>query len=74
MATIEVLPAVGPPVPEYFDEKASEKGSDTKERDFLDTDSDIGEVCDDVRAIDMGEDGKEKPIGRFTSWHPSAHN
>jgi hypothetical protein len=44
---------------EYVDEKAS----DTKEHIPPDTDSDIGEVCEDIRAIDMDADGKEKPIG-----------
>ncbi|KAJ7925954.1 OPT oligopeptide transporter [Mycena leptocephala] len=59
MDSIEALPAAGPPTVEYVDEKAS----DTKERIPPDTDSDIGEVCEDIRAIDMDADGKEKPIG-----------
>lgn len=28
-----------------------------------------GDVYDDVRAIDMGEDGKERPIGLFLFLH-----
>lgn len=59
MATIEVLPAVGPPPSEYLDEKAS----DTKEHVLSDTESEVGEVCEDIRPIDMDVDGKEKPIG-----------
>lgn len=69
MDTLEVLPAVGPPASEeYLDEKASDTkehayGSDTKEV-YVDIDS-IGEVCEDIRPIDMDESGKEKPIGIF---------
>ncbi|KAF7347691.1 OPT oligopeptide transporter [Mycena venus] len=66
MESIEALPAVGPPTgsPEYLDEKAS----DTKEHIFSDADSEIGEVCEDIRAIDMDADGKEKPIVTASDW------
>jgi hypothetical protein len=60
MESIEVLPTVGPPSPEYMDEKAS----DTKEV-ISDTEFDVGEVCEDIRAIDMDADGKERPIGKL---------
>ncbi|KAJ7361567.1 OPT oligopeptide transporter [Mycena albidolilacea] len=63
MESIEVLPAVGPPSPEYMDEKAS----DTKEV-ISDTEFDVGEVCEDIRAIDMDADGKEKPIVTASDW------
>ncbi|KAJ7492455.1 OPT oligopeptide transporter [Mycena latifolia] len=63
-STIEILPAVGPPASEYLDEKAV----DTKEHSFSDTASDIGEVCEDIRAIDMDADGREKPIVTANDW------
>ncbi|KAJ7786495.1 OPT oligopeptide transporter [Mycena metata] len=67
MSSIEALPALArgdPLVDDYFDEKAS--ASDTKEQ--LDIDTDIGEVCEDVRAIDIDADGNEKPIVTASDW------
>ncbi|KAJ7751318.1 OPT oligopeptide transporter [Mycena maculata] len=67
MASIEVLPAVGPPASseEYLDEKAS----DTKEHIYeSDTVEEVGEVCEDLRPIDMDENGNEKPIVTADDW------
>ncbi|KAJ7207394.1 OPT oligopeptide transporter [Mycena haematopus] len=65
MESIEVLPSVGPPRSfEYLDEKVlDEKASDTKAQVISDIDSDVGEVCEDIRAIDLDADGKERAIG-----------
>ncbi|KAJ6621184.1 OPT oligopeptide transporter protein-domain-containing protein [Mycena sp. CBHHK59/15] len=66
MAAIDDTPVLSavPAVPEYFDEKVSV----TKERVFTDTGSDVGEVCEDIRAIDMDAEGKEKPIETASDW------
>ena len=52
-----------PPTPGSFDEKES-----LKEKDGFPTVDDfdvavVGDVYEDVRAIDLGENGKERPIG-----------
>ncbi|KAJ7446480.1 OPT oligopeptide transporter [Mycena galericulata] len=65
MDNVEVLPAVGPRASEeYLDEKAS----DTKEHIYVDADSEIGEVCENIRPIDMDENGNEKPIVSASDW------
>ncbi|KAJ7103354.1 OPT oligopeptide transporter [Mycena belliarum] len=80
----EALPVVTvrPAPSEYLDEKASDtkehvfsdKDSDIGEvcasllqPDFIAFISDI-EVCEEIRAIDMDEDGKEKPIVTASDW------
>lgn len=35
---------------------------------------DIGDVFDDTRAIDLGADGKERPIGKFHSLYNPLSN
>jgi len=67
MATAEALPALSAHAdPErkesYGDEKFNEKG-DHSSADIADSESFKGNVYDDIRVIDMGEDGKERPIG-----------
>jgi len=47
-----------------YDEKVSEKGSSEKIPVDI---ADIGDVYEDVRAIDLGADCKERPIGTFRS-------
>lgn len=44
----------------FIDEKAGNKPVDLHE---LALETDIGEVFDGPRLIDLGEDGKERPIG-----------
>lgn len=49
------------------DEKVKEKESQVKES--FDVASELpGDVYEDSRAIDLGDDGKERPIGRFTTF------
>ncbi|THU85518.1 OPT oligopeptide transporter [Dendrothele bispora CBS 962.96] len=48
-----------------YDEKLSEKES--KEKIPLDI-TDVGDVYEDVRAIDLGADGKERPIETAADW------
>ncbi len=47
----------------FKDEKSFEKGADDKVSVLRVTD--IGGVFEDGRAIDLGEDGKERPIGSY---------
>ncbi|KAJ6503361.1 OPT oligopeptide transporter [Mycena vitilis] len=65
MEPTDASPAVGPPTAEYL---VDEKASDTKEAVFLSNDSDIGEVCEDIRVIDMDANGAEKPIVTASDW------
>ncbi|KAJ6519993.1 OPT oligopeptide transporter [Mycena sanguinolenta] len=69
MESLEVLPPVGPPrSSEYLNEKElDEKASDTKAQVFSDTDS-VGEVFEDVRAIDLDANGKERAIETASDW------
>lgn len=65
---VDSLPVKGSPSSpgqDSFDEKASY--NDEKLEVVRDTDSTsfIGDVYEDVRPIDMGDDGKERPIGMF---------
>lgn len=69
--------------PPSFDEKASPSPSNSFDDEkklhgeqvetaggvLIDTD-DIGAVFDGPRLIDLGEDGKERPIGQSTSFRP----
>ncbi|RDB18213.1 Oligopeptide transporter 9 [Hypsizygus marmoreus] len=57
MAAIESLPALPERKNSYPDEKFDEKNGSVDE-----TESIRGDVYDDLRIIDMGEDGKERPI------------
>lgn len=43
----------------YLDEKASVKS------ELPAIVNEVGDVFEDVRAIDLGEDGKERPIGAY---------
>ncbi|CAK5280284.1 unnamed protein product [Mycena citricolor] len=49
---------------EIIDEKVSFDGKDEP----ITANIDIGEVCEDIRAIDMDENGKEKPIESALDW------
>lgn len=51
------------PTPGFFDEKGSlkEKGEFVAPDEF--DVAVVGDVYEDVRAIDLGENGKERPIG-----------
>ena len=53
-------PSDSEPKPSYSDEKLDEKVNDKVDvaQDFQ------GEVYDDIRAIDLDETGKERPIGK----------
>ncbi|KAJ7631067.1 OPT oligopeptide transporter [Roridomyces roridus] len=72
MAAVEALPATGRPASElasvdYLDEKLS----DTKEKldlGVVDVLDEIGEVCEDIRPIDMDENGQERPIVTADDW------
>lgn len=68
MATVNSLPAhpINERTDSFGDEKGitQEKGSDGS----VEIAGSIqGDVYDDIRAIDMGEDGKERPIGMDTT-------
>ena len=60
--------------PSYGDEKLSESADDKIHLEQLDS-TQIGEVFDGPRLIDLGADGKERPISRlsslYTTWHHS---
>ena len=66
MAEINSMPVTSPErekAESYSDEKAGDK-----ENGSIEIASDLqGDVYDDIRAIDMGEDGKERPIGMIFS-------
>ncbi|KAJ7597691.1 OPT oligopeptide transporter [Mycena floridula] len=57
----------GPPSPveSYIDEKASFK---EKPESLSTPDTFIGDVYEDVRIIDLGDDGKERPIETAADW------
>ncbi|KAJ7070868.1 OPT oligopeptide transporter [Mycena amicta] len=65
MDTVEILPAVGP-ASQSFDEKHDHASG--KEVVYVDTIDEVGEVCEDIRAIDMDASGKEKPIVTASDW------
>ncbi|KAF7307085.1 OPT oligopeptide transporter [Mycena indigotica] len=67
MDAVQTLPSAGTPTSPSFDEK-DEKGS--KELDYVDTVpvDDVGEVFEDIRAIDMDAAGHEKPIVTASDW------
>lgn len=51
---------------------SSDEKQHEKEHDNIEVISDVhGEVYDDIRDIDLGEDGKEKPIGMSCSLTPT---
>lgn len=63
---VNTLAKQGPP--SFEDEKGS---TDFKEKlNLLATDetSYVGDVCEDIREIDLGEDGKERPIETWADW------
>lgn len=63
MAAIDSLP-INPLHTEKDGSFSDEKGGD-KENGSIEIAADFqGDVYDDLRAIDMGEDGKERPIGK----------
>ena len=54
------------PLPVFIDEKVKEKEPERKES--VEVISELpGDVYEDSRAIDLGADGKERPIGRSTT-------
>lgn len=60
---VESLPKNGTSMLEKHDSFADEKSADEKQV----VPAVQGDVYDDVRAIDLGEDGKERPIGISSS-------
>ena len=52
--------------PLFSDEKVKEK--ETERKESVEVTSELpGDVYEDIRAIDLGADGKERPIGRSTT-------
>lgn len=49
----------------FSDEKPGEKDVDLTD---LALHTDVGDVFDGPRLIDLGEDGKERPIGKTSVW------
>lgn len=69
MAAVDSLPRSGPERGDSFnDEKLDEKNEKGDNSSIEIAQSIKGEVYDDVRAIDVDEDGKERPIREFLDY------
>lgn len=66
MDPVQTLPKNDSAILERGDSYSDEKHLDEKATAPL-TDEVVGDVYDDVRIIDLGEDGKERPIGTVSA-------